>query len=299
MITFYRRKPKQCVIILFVIGLIMFVISALVILHIPERIERNLAKEIKTPEGVYEGDIQLGMVDGNGRFTWNNQDCYSGNFKDNEIDGQGKLILANGGSYNGEFQSGIRSGSGKFRWKDGKTYVGNWSNDTITGEGTVTYTNGDTLEGYFRDGIFLSGVYTTTTPLAKYRIVFEDDNVTNVKIEYTNGIVYNGEYENGSFNGEGTLVYSNGDTYKGDFVNGKKDGNGEYTWKDGARYTGEWKSDKMNGEGTYYYSSDANGYKLTGSFSDNHPTGKLQYYTDDSKSYETDWENGKCVKLTE
>jgi len=36
--------------------------------------------------------------------------------------------------------------------------------------------------------------------------------------------VYNGEYVNGKFNGEGELTFAVGDVYKGNFVNGNKKG---------------------------------------------------------------------------
>lgn len=299
MMAFYKRNPKRYVIILFTIGIICFLVSAVVSFHIPERINRNVDKEIKTPEGTYEGNLEFGIVSGEGRFTWNNKDSYSGDFSGNEIDGKGKLIFSDGGNYSGEFQDGIRSGSGEFKWSDGKTYVGDWSNDNITGEGTITYTNGDTLEGYFTEGKFISGVYTTANSSAHYRIVFDQERVTNVKIEYANGIIYNGEYKDNAFNGEGTLVYSNGDKYSGQFIDGKKVGNGEYTWNDGSHYTGNWKDDKMDGEGEYFYPSGSKGYKLKGNFTNNRPDGILDYYISESKSYETDWSNGKCIKLTE
>ena len=55
----------------------------------------------------------------------------------------------------------------------------------------------------------------------------------------------------------------------------------------------------MNGDGTYFYPSDAKGYKLTGSFKNGKPNGECQYYTDSSTHYQTDWANGKCVKIYE
>ena len=55
----------------------------------------------------------------------------------------------------------------------------------------------------------------------------------------------------------------------------------------------------MDGEGTYTYAESDTGYKLVGTFKDGNPNGTCKYYTDSSTSYETEWEDGKCVKLTE
>lgn len=299
MIELYKKNPVRCIIALFIVGLILIMIGGAIRAYIPERISRSIEEEIKTPEGVYEGQLEFGVVDGEGKFTWKNGDYYIGDFIDNEIAGEGKIVLADGGYYFGDFQEGIRSGSGEFKWANGNIYTGSWSNDKITGEGTITYTNGDTLEGFFKNGVFQSGIYTTKRDSAAYVIAFEDDNVTNVTIEYANGIIYDGGYKNNAFNGNGTLTYDNGDEYVGEFVNGKKDGQGEYTWKDGSHYTGYWADDKMEGQGVYFYPVGTDSYKLQGEFSNNRPNGRLDYYVEKTTSYETDWKNGKCIKLME
>ena len=55
----------------------------------------------------------------------------------------------------------------------------------------------------------------------------------------------------------------------------------------------------MDGKGTYYYQKNENGVKLTGTFNKGEPEGKCSYYVSDSKYYETDWANGRCVKIYE
>ena len=96
------------------------------------------------------------------------------------------------------------------------------------------------------------------------------------------------------------MTYSNGDTYLGTAKNGKWSGKGKYTWKNGAYYDGDWSDGQMNGNGTLYYAESQNGYKLVGTFKDGKPSGVCTYYPDKntpSKTYNTTWENGKCVKV--
>ena len=59
------------------------------------------------------------------------------------------------------------------------------------------------------------------------------------------------------------------------------------------------KADKMDGQDNYMYPKNQLGYKLTGSFEKGVPVGKCMYYTESMKSYNTDWANGKCIKVYE
>ena len=71
----------------------------------------------------------------------------------------------------------------------------------------------------------------------------------------------NGDWEVGSYNGQGTFTYSNGDQYLGEFKDGKKHGQGNYAFSNGDKYFGEWKDNIRTGQGKYTYS---NGNKYIG-----------------------------------
>lgn len=299
MTAYYKINPPKRIKILFILGILLIIVAVVIKTYIPERIDRNFHKKVKTLQGIYVGELEFGSVDGDGKFTWNNEDFYVGEFSDNEINGKGKLTLADGGYYIGNFKAGVRDGLGEFKWANGNVYTGDWSNDKLAGEGTLNYTNGDKLEGFFKNGRFISGVYSTKRASATYKITFEEGKVTHVNIKYMNGTIYDGEYRKNAYNGEGKLIYQNGDEYIGEFKGGKKEGHGTYTWKNGASYVGDWENDKMEGQGAYYYPNNSNAYKLEGKFRCNRPDGKLDYYVSITKSYETKWKNGKCVKLTE
>ena len=95
---------------------------------------------------------------------------------------------------------------------------------------------------------------------------------------------YVGEWENGRFHGQGTLIFSDGRKYDekfklpkkgkyvGEFKDGKMDGKGTLTFSDDGKYL-EW-----NGKGNSYFRTSENGEKL-------------ENFRDSGK-YEGDWKNG-------
>ena len=84
------------------------------------------------------------------------------------------------------------------------------------------------------------------------------------KEKMTNG-VYEGQYLNGKFHGQGTATWANGNKYVGGFKNGKEHGQGTLTWSDGEKYVGEFKDGNYHGQGTYTY---ADGIVEKGIFKD-------------------------------
>lgn len=53
-----------------------------------------------------------------------------------------------------------------------------------------------------------------------------------------------GEWKNGNFNGQGTLLYASGDMYEGQWKDDAMRGHGKYTYADGRVLEGEW----LNGQ---------------------------------------------------
>lgn len=61
---------------------------------------------------------------------------------------------------------------------------------------------------------------------------------------YASGDCYQGEFEEGVFNGPGTLNYHNGDEYGGDFADGMRHGQGKLVLKEShSEYIGDFKND--------------------------------------------------------
>jgi len=82
------------------------------------------------------------------------------------------------------------------------------------------------------------------------------------RLEWPEGIVYEGEFEHGSFQGYGTMHFSPNSAevrqrFEGDWQEGKMAGFGQMTYKNGSEYTGHWKNDERVGHGTLKtYSAD-------------------------------------------
>ena len=68
------------------------------------------------------------------------------------------------------------------------------------------------------------------------------------KYKWDDGTKYVGDWQDGNFNGQGTLTYSNGDRYVGQWKNGKKHGTGSYSYANGDKCFGEYQDDLLNGK---------------------------------------------------
>ena len=224
---------------------------------------------------------------------------YSGKCGEDAIAGAGKMLFANSDSYEGSFSDGKRSGSGVYAWSTGDRYDGSWSDDAMNGSGTYTYADGSTLTGTFRSNAFSEGSYKTKNTFGSYEFTIKSGKPTAVSMTLSDGTTYSGGMNEGGLNGRAQIGYGNGDRYDGNVVNGQKSGQGIYKWASGASYDGGWVNDKMEGTGTYSYSQKEAGYKLTGHFAGGVPDGVCEYYVSSSEHYQTEWQNGKCVKVTE
>lgn len=143
------------------------------------------------------------------------------------------------------------------------------------------------------------------------------DNVC--KLILPDGSVYEGEFENGLFNGKGILVrkngnkfdgrfqdgqmhgqgnfsMANGDTYVGSFVNGAMDGEGVYLAANGSKYTGDFKQGHFDGVGVL---TKANKDRYVGEFKNNQLHGEGIYYLSNPKGGKKKlvgtWKNGRYV----
>ena len=91
------------------------------------------------------------------------------------------------------------------------------------------------------------------------------------KYTWDDGTKYVGDWQDATFNGQGTLTYSNGDRYVGEWRNGKKHGKGSYTYANGTKCFGEYKNDLLNGKARCTF---ADGDVLEGIWKNHKFTGK-------------------------
>ena len=110
------------------------------------------------------------------------------------------------------------------------------------------------------NGVPISGKLTYKDGL-KATVGRTENNI--VRVEYSNGWVYEGDFTALHRNGYGTLTMSGGDVYSGNFFYDRMWGNGVYTYGNGDKYTGEFENNKKCGDGVYQF---ANGNKYVGKF---------------------------------
>ena len=72
------------------------------------------------------------------------------------------------------------------------------------------------------------------------------DSLEIAKCEWKNGDIYEGEFKDGKFNGNGTYKYKNGNIYEGEFKNVYFYGKGIYKYNNGNIYEGEFKNDNLD-----------------------------------------------------
>jgi hypothetical protein len=94
------------------------------------------------------------MQHGYGVEKWPDQSIYKGSFKHGLKEGQGLLIVANGGTYKGTFVKNQISGKGVYKWPDGKIYSGQWLDSKMHGEGHLKWPDGSReYKGQFKNDL--------------------------------------------------------------------------------------------------------------------------------------------------
>lgn len=71
-------------------------------------------------------------------------------------------------------------------------------------------------------------------------------------MHYPNKTVYEGQWNYGEYQGQGTFSWSDGSSYSGQYEKGKKQGYGKFTYASKKYYEGGWVNGKQEGEGAVY-----------------------------------------------
>ena len=111
----------------------------------------------KYKDGEYVGEFQNGLRDGKGTFYYyeNNEyerKKYEGDWKNDKIEGKGKMIWKSGGIYEGEWSNDLKEGKGFEVFPSGQKYEGNFKNSNYEGKGVLYYENGNRYAVYFKKG---------------------------------------------------------------------------------------------------------------------------------------------------
>lgn len=99
----------------------------------------------------YYGDLKDGKRNGEGICKYSNGNRYDGGWKDDLKDGQGKLVT-DSSIYTGLFKNNLLEGAGKLSFNAGGEYQGNFKNDKYNGTGTRKSAAGDKYTGEWYEG---------------------------------------------------------------------------------------------------------------------------------------------------
>lgn len=208
-----------------------------------------------------------------------------------------KITYKDGSVYEGNVDKNKkRSGQGTLWVTDGSTYVGEWKKNDINGNGEFRASDGSVLSGEFQKYSLKNGTYTYTDGKQTITRYIKKGKLTSQVHITVEGNNYDGSIKDGELEGNGYIVYANGDIYDGTLSGGLKSGTGTYTWTSGDHYVGQWNGDVMSGSGKYYFSAGETPV-LEGDFANNKPDGNCTYYRDDGRTYDTQWENGICIRI--
>jgi len=196
--------------------------------------------------GEYTGDVKDGLPHGTGEFFSNETNQYIldykyvGEWQDGKTHGKGTQTWGNDMKYEGEFKNGFFDGYGVRTWpsggtpvvatfKDGGKFEGEHKENKEHGKGKHTKEDGTYFEGEYDDGKAVKGV-----------------------IKYANGEKYTGEVQNigpaqglPRRNGKGKMEYENGEIWEGNWQNGIREGEGELQKSDGTKVRGIWETDDL------------------------------------------------------
>ncbi|KAL4431868.1 hypothetical protein ABPG74_012680 [Tetrahymena malaccensis] len=190
---------------------------------------------------------------------------YKGQWKNKKMDGYGQIIIPSSKVYYcGEFEQGIVQGSGIIIHSNGDIYEGNFKNFAADKYGEFKGVNGEQYKGQWQnDQKHGRGVYQDQ--LYKY----EGDFERGIKqgqgtLEFYDVFKYKGSFQNNMFEGNGELEYLDGSKrkYIGEFNQNKKSGNGHFIWPL-CEYKGQYQDDQRNGMGEIQF---VEGIKVSGMF---------------------------------
>jgi hypothetical protein len=104
----------------------------------------------------YVGEFKNGNINGNGKMTWPEGKVYIGEWKDGTQHGTGTMTFPPVSKiyieYTGEWENNDPHGTGTMTYKTGDKYSGSWLKGRPHGKGTYTFKDGTSYEGLWEHG---------------------------------------------------------------------------------------------------------------------------------------------------
>jgi len=150
--------------------------------------------------------------------------------------------LSDGSLYEGEMFGYMKQGRGKLTYPDGKYYDGEWKVGRINGQGTLYNRDGSVIyEGQWKNEKY-HGKGVLYNP--HQRLYFDEPSSQLLKLSKRRDQAwakYEGNFQDGMWEGSGDLSFKNGDRYIGDFKKDKIEGRGIFVGISGKIVEGAWK----------------------------------------------------------
>ncbi|EGR28566.1 radial spoke head protein, putative [Ichthyophthirius multifiliis] len=216
------------------------------------------------PNGrVYKGFFNKHMFHGQGELIGDEGNKYEGIWNQGILL-EGKIVYVDGSFYKGTIKNNfLKNGIGsKFYYREQGVYIGNFLNNLRHGEGTFLYDNGSKFEGKWENNEFKQGNYHLKIENEEY---FLNSGFWINKIKkgieqryfFQEKGLYKGEFLNGKMNGFGIFKYANGNVYEGQWKDNLFQGDGIFYFKPqdqfrkGDVYNGQFQKGKFQGFGCY------------------------------------------------
>ena len=159
-----------------------------------------------------------------------------------------EVRLPDGAVYDGETRDDLFHGEGTLTWPDGRYYEGAFREGRLHGHGKLVDRRGCVQEGQFVDGV-LHGQGQFTCDEATWQGRFEQGELVEGSVSYTEGGSYQGEFRDFAPHGQGLWVTEAGQHYEGRFENGELV-EGRYRDEEGYQYEGQFRYFSFHGQGT-------------------------------------------------
>jgi len=239
--------------------------------------------------GYYEGYFENGLIHGEGEYLDSYGTIYKGNFDQGSASGKFTVTTTEPASeYQGDLQDWQFHGSGRYKNEE-QIYQGKFKNGLYHGQGKLVWTStenpstesldttGPEYQGEFAEGKMQGkGIYTIEESI--YDGEFANDTfIGQGKFTDAQGNISEGQFDNWVLHGEAKVISTDGTIKTGNFEYGYLSGSGKVVTAEGEIREGEFNYNELDGMGTLTIPGVSK-YKGEFSYGSYHGNGVLEKY---------------------